>query len=161
MPVKVTDDEFITCWKRFGSPVEVAKALAIDLRGVYSRRKAIEGRYSIRLETLNDGNRGRPKVEVPKQGFRAIKENIKGFVMVGGDGHFWPGERSPAFDAFINLIPELKPSMIIMNGDSFDGSRISRHPPGGWAKMPDVAEELAAVQERHSEIEAIARKAAR
>jgi hypothetical protein len=50
----------------------------------------------------------------------------------------------------------MKPSMIIMNGDSFDGARISRHLPGGWANLPDVADELDAVRERHAEIESVA-----
>jgi hypothetical protein len=46
--------------------------------------------------------------------------------------------------------------MVIMNGDSFDGARISRHLPGGWANLPDVADELDAVRERLGEIEAAA-----
>lgn len=153
MPVRYSDDEFISAWKRFGSPAAVAKALGLDVRGVYARRKVIEDKHGILLETITDGHGGRPKIEVPKQGFRAISDNVRGTVIIGSDGHFWPGERSVAFAAMVELIKDLKPSMVIMNGDSFDGARISRHLPGGWANLPDVADELAAVRERHAEIE--------
>lgn len=156
MPVKFSDDEFITAWKRLGSPKAVAQALGLDIRGVYARRTKIEDKHGILLETITDNKGGRPKVLVPKQGFRAIQDNIKGTVIIGSDGHFWPGERSIAFGAMVELIKDLKPSMIIAGGDSVDGARISRHPPGGWAQMPDVAEELDAVRERHAEIESAA-----
>jgi hypothetical protein len=56
----------------------------------------------------------------------------------------------------VELVKDLKPAMVIMNGDSFDGARISRHLPGGWSNLPDVADELDAVRERLGEIEAAA-----
>lgn len=156
MPLKVTDQEFIAAWKKYGSPSQVAKAFGLDLRGVYARRKVIEDRHGVLLETMTERGSGRKKITVPKQGFRAIEENIRGTVIIGSDGHFWPGERSVAFAAMVELVKDMKPSMVIMNGDSFDGARISRHLPGGWADMPDVADELDAVRERHAEIEALA-----
>jgi len=156
MTVKVSDEEFIAAWKRFSSPSNVAKALGLDVRGVYSRRKRIEEKYGFILDSVVENRLTRTKVEIPKQGFRAIKEKIEGCVIIGSDGHFWPGERSTAFAAMILLIKDLQPSMVIMNGDSFDGARISRHPPGAWADMPSVSDELDAVKERHAEIEAYA-----
>lgn len=159
MPTKLTDDEFVSAWKRCGgSPAVMQKATGLDIRGIYARRKRIEDRHGFLLETLTEGHGGRPKKEVPKQGFRAIAEKVTGTVIIGSDGHFWPGERSVAFAAMIELIKDLKPSMVIMAGDSFDGARISRHLPGGWANLPDVADELDAVRERHGEIEATAPK---
>lgn len=156
MPLRLTDQEFIDAWKRVGSPAAIARAFKMDVRSVYSRRNAIEAKHGIVLDTITDKNTGRPKVPVPKLGFRAVKENVKGCVIVGSDGHFWPGERSTAFGAMVELVKELKPSMVIMNGDSFDGARISRHPPGGWASLPSVVDELDAVRERHAEIESVA-----
>lgn len=99
---------------------------------------------------------GRPKKLVPKQGFRAIAEKVTGTVIIGGDLHAWPGERSTAFGAMVEMVKELKPAMVIMNGDVFDGARISRHPPGAWCSMPTVADELDAVRERLAEIESVA-----
>lgn len=156
MAARVSDEDFITAWKKFGSPAAVARSLNLDLRGVYARRKNIEERHGILLETLTESSTGRPKKEVPKVGFRAVKEKVTGCVIIGSDGHFWPGERSAAFGAMVELVKELQPSMVIMNGDSFDGARISRHPPGGWASLPSVVEELDAVRERHAEIESVA-----
>lgn len=156
MARRISDEEFVAAWKRYGSPAQVAKALNLDLRGVYSRRKSIEERHGILLDTVTESSTGRPKKEIPKKGFRAIKEDVRGVVIIGSDGHFWPGERSVAFGAMVELVKDLKPSMVIMAGDSFDGARISRHLPGGWADLPDVADELEAVKERHAEIEAVA-----
>jgi hypothetical protein len=156
MPKRYSDDEFISAWKRLGSPAAVSKALSLDIRSVYLRRNSIEERHGVVLDTIDNRGSGRPKIEIPKQGFRALAENVTGTVIIGSDGHFWPGERSVAFGAMVELIKDMKPSMVIMNGDSFDGARISRHLPGGWANLPDVADELDAVRERHGEIEAAA-----
>lgn len=156
MTKKISDEDFIATWRRLGSPSMVSSTLNIDLRNVYARRKNIEAKYGIVLDTITESKTARPKTEVPKTGFRAIKENARGCVIIASDGHFWPGERSVAFAAMISLIKDLQPSMIIMNGDSFDGARISRHPPGGWADLPSVADELEAVKERHAEIESVA-----
>ena len=157
MPTRISDEEFIACWKRVGSPKLVAAHLGLDIRGVYQRRNNIEERHGFILDSISPNSRsGRPKVTVPKKGFRALAENVKGTVIVGSDGHFWPGERSVAFAAMVELVKDLKPAMVIMNGDSFDGARISRHLPGGWANLPDVADELDAVRERLGEIEAAA-----
>lgn len=152
----VSDEDFITTWKRLGSPEKVAQALKLTTRTVYTRRNEIESKLGVILNTNDSSNRNRLKIEVPKRGYRAILDGVKGVVMIGSDGHFWPGERSVSFDAFIKLIPRLNPSVIIMDGDCFDGSRISRHAPGGWAKLPEVAEEIDAVKERLGEIEAAA-----
>lgn len=156
MPTKVSDEEFIAAWKRLGSPAAVAKAFGIDVRQVYRRRVSIEEKHGFILDTVTESPTARPKVTVPKQGYRAVSENISGTVLIGSDGHFWPGERSVAFGAMVELVKDMKPAMVIMNGDSFDGARISRHLPGGWANMPSVADELDAVRERHAEIEAAA-----
>ena len=153
---RVSDEDFITAWLRLRSPDLVAKEIGINVRNVFARRNTIEKKHGILLETHDVGTRGRPKIEVPKVGFRAKLDGIKGCVMVASDGHFWPGERSTAFDAFIKLIPQLKPRVIVLNGDAFDGARISRHPPGAYATLPTVADEIEAVKERLAEIESLA-----
>jgi len=155
MSRRLTDQEFITAFKQYPSISAMAKGTGLNARGIFSRRKSIEARHGILLDAQVKGPQPRSKAHVTKAGYR-ITEDVTGTVIVFGDGHFWPSERSVAFDALIKLIAKLKPSMVICDGDSFDGARISRHSPGGWAHMPDVADELAAVQERHGEIEATA-----
>lgn len=155
-PPKVSDEEFISCWKRLGSAAAVSRAIDVNIRNVMSRRARIEERYGIILDVLENGKRGRPRVPVPKSGYRAINENVTGTVIVASDLHAWPGDRSVAFAALVELIKELKPVLIIANGDSLDNAAISRHPPIGWQNMPTVAEELDAAKELHAELESAA-----
>jgi len=156
MPLKVSDEEFISCWKRLGSPARVSEALGIDVRQIYRRRAAIEERYGLILDAADEAKSKRPRISVPKNGYRAINENITGTVIVASDLHAWPGNRSVAFDALVELIKELKPILIIANGDSVDMASISRHPPIGWQTVPTVAEELDAAKELHAELESAA-----
>jgi hypothetical protein len=157
MTQTLSDDEFVELWMKCeGHAAKMAKVTKTGERQIYRRRNSIEARRGIALPSGSNSTTGRPKEYVTKIGHRVTLDNFSGSVMIGSDGHFWPGERSVAFDAFIKLIPILNPKAIVMGGDSFDGSRISRHPPGGWAALPEVADEIAAVQERHAEIEAIA-----
>ncbi len=154
MPKKVSDDDFISAFRQLRSPAAIAKALGMDVRGIHARRKRIEDRLGIVLDTVDTvANRGRRKITIPKRGYRALQENITGTVIIGGDLHAWPGERSVAFGALVELVKTTNPTMVIINGDVFDGARISRHPPGAWCQMPTVSEELDAVKERLAEIE--------
>lgn len=75
-----------------------------------------------------------------------------GVALIGGDAHYWPGDAGTAHKAFVHFAKKLKPRVVVMNGDAFDGSTISRHPPIGWEHLPTVAEELDAVQTRLAEI---------
>lgn len=76
-----------------------------------------------------------------------------GIVLVGGDGHYWPGKASTAHRAFVKFAKEMKPKAIIYNGDAFDGAAISRHPTIGWENQPSVIEEIEVAQLRLGEIE--------
>lgn len=156
MPRKSTDEEFISVWKRYGSPIAVARALNTDPRNIIARRKRLEEKYGIVLETADQTRRGRPKTVLPRHGMRALSENVTGTVIVASDLHAWPGDRSVAFSALVALVKELKPSLLIANGDSVDMASISRHPPIGWQSVPTVLEELDAAKELHAELEAAA-----
>lgn len=152
MVTKVSDEEFISCWKRLGSPGLIAQALGIDVRQVYRRRASIEEKHGFILDAADEQRAKRPRNVVPKTGSRAIQDNVTGTVIVASDLHAWPGDRSVAFDALVELIKDLKPSMVIANGDSLDNASISRHPPIGWQSVPTVAEELDAAKELHAEL---------
>jgi len=58
-----------------------------------------------------------------------------------------------AHQAFCKLAKELKPKMVVLNGDIMDGARISRHARIMWEKQPQMKDEIAAVQDRCAEIE--------
>lgn len=85
-----------------------------------------------------------------------------GVVLVGSDGHFWPGTPpSAAWRAFLRFTRTLRPRLVVMNGDAFDGARISRHPPIGWEHQPTVLDELQEVQKRLGDVQKAARRGTR
>lgn len=91
-----------------------------------------------------------------------FKQTIdNGVVLVGTDPHFWPNEFTTCQRAFLYFAANMepRPKAIVMNGDVFDGSRVSRHPKIGFLeKRPSVKDELDVCELRLSEIEAVAPK---
>ena len=83
---------------------------------------------------------------------RHIVDLDDGIVLVGGDAHYWPGAPSTAHKAFVKFCTDLKPDIVVMNGDVLDASSISRHPPIGWNRLPSVKEEIDTAIERLDEI---------
>lgn len=153
---KFTEAEFIETWiKCGGSPSKVSKITGLNERSLMRRRNNIEARLGVTLPSSAVSTSGRIKEYVSKIGHR-IELSIKdGIVVVFGDAHYWPGDDSVAHRALVKFITDYKPMTVICNGDSFDGAKISRHPPTGWAKMPDVADELAFCKEKMGEIESV------
>lgn len=160
---KITDDQFIALWKEHGSVTDVAKAANLAISTTNQRRKRIEQKYGVDLVAFRPTGLSKEdaahRIVVEKIGHRNTIEVRDGHVIVFSDAHIWPGDRSVAMDAMIKLIKELRPRVIINNGDIFDGAKISRHPPTGWANMPDVEEELQACVAFSDEVEAVARGA--
>jgi predicted phosphodiesterase len=150
--MKVTDEEFIAVWNQYNSASQVSKALGLTIRHTHSRRRDIESKRSIML-TSHDTRSPTFNVTIPNNGVRVNVEIDDGVIMVASDCHYYPDIISTAHKAFVKLIPELSPRMVVINGDAFDGASISRHDPIGWQKMPSVKQELDACQDRLSEIE--------
>jgi predicted phosphodiesterase len=82
-----------------------------------------------------------------------------GCVVIGSDAHYWPEIVTTAHRAFVKFVRHLKPAAVILNGDVFDGARISRHDPDGWESTPTVKQELETVQDRLAEIEKVSANA--
>jgi predicted phosphodiesterase len=150
--MKITDEEFIAVWKQYNSAAQVSKALGLTIRYTYARRRDIESKRSIML-TSHDTRSPTFNVTIPNNGVRVNVEIDDGVIMVASDCHYYPDIISTAHKAFVKLIPELSPRMVVINGDAFDGASISRHDPIGWQKMPSVKQELDACQDRLGEIE--------
>jgi hypothetical protein len=143
---KVDDETFCRLFDQLGA-AGVAKVTGLDLRGIYRRRRNLERYVGAILP---------PSARSVSHPHRIELEIKDGVVLVGSDGHYWPGEPSTAHLAFVKLCKELKPVAVIMNGDAFDGASISRHPPIGWENNPTVQHEIETVQERLGEIETAA-----
>ena len=153
MQPKVSEDEFIAVWRRLQSAALVAKELDISVRNVQSRRKRIEERRGV---ALNSNDKRSPTFLRREHAPRVDCDMENGVIIVGSDAHYWPGQISTAHKAFVQVIKDLKPELVVMNGDLFDGARISRYPQSAWIKLPTVKEELDAVAERLHEIKTAA-----
>ncbi len=145
------DEEFAQRFQTVG-PTRLAKELGIAVRNVFARRSKVEGRLGVSLEAPSNA----PSIDLSKPSKDAPRVNVDisdGIVLVASDGHYWPGQdRSTAHRALAKLTKQLKPEVVIFNGDALDAPSISRHPPIGWENHPTVQEELEIVQERLGEI---------
>lgn len=153
-----TDQEFIALWNKHGSVKQLSDILGISERNISIRRRRIEEKYSIILAGVAK-NSPDFKVTYPENNVRVNVELQNGIIVVGSDCHYWPDIISTAHRAFVKIIKDLKPKMVVMNGDVFDGASISRHPVSGWGSTPSVKQELEACQERLGEIEEAAKGA--
>lgn len=155
-----TDDELIRAWDLGrGSPKAVAQILNVDERLIYRRRSSLAKRGVV-LNSL-------PSVPSAKGSWtsddigRAYRRQNNldldtGCAIVFSDAHWWPNqERTVANEALLILTKELKPKAMFANGDLFDGARVSRHAPLGWADLPTVKEEIEICQDRLAEIEEV------
>lgn len=154
----IADGDFWNLLEEIG-PTRLAKKLGVTDRAVYGRRARLEERYGRQLTGPAHQHQTRNNIEHPQRSVMDIKNGV---LFVGSDGHYWPGKASTVHRALVKLAREMKPVAFVFNGDAFDGARISRHPPIGWEKRPELVDELHACQERLTEIdEALPTKAAR
>lgn len=138
---KISDAHFIKLFNEIG-PSRLAVRLNQTKRGIYTRRQRLEARHKITIATQ------RPDLPRPVQYPHRVTLDVKdGYVIVGSDAHIWPGPMTPAMRGFIHLIRELRPKVVILNGDVMDFARISKHDPLNWDRAPEVQEEIEATQE--------------
>ena len=160
----ISDDDFIRCWQQSnGSPRQLAEVTGMSERTIYKRRLSLANRGII-LQSNPRGNAGSFGQWSVNDTGRAYKNQNEisvdtGNIIVFSDAHWWPNQwRTVAHEALHILIKELKPKAIVANGDIFDGARVSRHAPLGWAELPTVKQELEVCQERMADIELLAPK---
>lgn len=143
----VTEDEFIRIFLQHGA-AETSRILGIDVRNVHDRRLRIEKKTGKHLLSPT-ASVSRWSSQYPKR----VPVNVEnGIVIIGSDAHYWPDEISAAHRGLVHLTKELKPEVVILNGDAFDGARASRHPRIGWAQTPTLKAEKEAVIDRTHEI---------
>ena len=150
-----SEDVFIELVRTLG-PSKAARKLNIGVRRVTERRRRLERKYGIVINgpaaNINNGV-GKLVSERDQHPYR-IYETIKdGIVLIGSDSHYWPGIISTAHKAFVKFARELKPLMIIKNGDELNFPRISRHAPIGWESRPEVQAEIEFTRDRLEEVE--------
>ena len=157
----MSDAEFIEAWKNCASPVALARKYGINERSVQARRKRIESRTGIPLPSMdyNGVTHGReqqanPALQSLYQSPTRLHETVPtGTVIIFSDAHYFPGIISTAHRALVHLVAELKPKLVIGNGDIFDMASPSHWGRRDFAPLPNVRQEIEACQERLGEIE--------
>ena len=148
---KVSDEEFIRLFQEHGSPKKVADIIGVAEKSVYSRRDRLMRATGISLESFAAKQTSISKATIRRNEIHFEVRNQT--ILVASDCHYWPGESTVAHKAFIRLCKQLKPAAIVLNGDVFDGARISRHDPLYRNETPSVKQELEVCQDRLGEIE--------
>jgi hypothetical protein len=147
----ISDEQILQAYADSGnSAVKAAAALGIGERTLHKRLARIEEKAGpIRF---GKGTKHKLSVNITRTTRPNPIEIDDGVVMVASDCHYWPGEVSTGHRAFVKLAKKLKPEIVVINGDEFDGASISRHGRIGWEQRPTVAQEIEEVQRRLEEI---------
>lgn len=143
-----TDEQFIALWQETGGSLKAFQERFgfASTETVCNRRHRIEKTRGI---TLVSGNIRSVRNSASKRSSRRIAVRLTdGLILVGSDAHIWPGPLTTAQRGFIALAKRLQPEVIVINGDLFDGAKVSRHPAGIWEQesRPRVREEIEACQ---------------
>lgn len=145
---KIPDVDFIKLFEELG-PNALARKLGINKRAVFSRRENLELEYGRQI-TKPDQSQTRHGI---KHAARIHFDILNGVVLVGSDAHIWPGPMTTAMRAFVKFCVDVKPKLVILNGDVVDLPQISRHSPIGWENHPTVEQEIKAAQDQLMQIE--------
>jgi hypothetical protein len=145
---------------------EMQKALKINDSGNFRKlRRQAEGVLQRRFE--NPGPRGdfNRKGNLP---FGCMELSYKKDVnfICASDWHCWPSHLAVMSDSYVifsRFLEEMakdksRDFLVIVNGDVFDGTSISRYPPCRWERKPTVEEEVNACKEHLDPIEKAAKK---
>lgn len=164
MPLKISEEEFITAWMASQSPVAVSQKLGIDIRSVYRRRNALVKKgYDLPTYILPNQMRKFIQHDTAPQVHFEKTRNIElkdGTVIIFSDPHFYPDSNTIAQAAILTLIKDLKPKVVLCGGDALDGTQISRHDPTrGWHSPPSIREQLECMMLSMTEIKKAAKGA--
>lgn len=148
---KYSDDQFIKVWMDLQSPSKVSQALGVSLRNVNVRRVRIQSKYGIVLPCPSASSPY--KITIPEDKVRIRVDMKDGSFVVFSDAHYFPNLISTAHRSLLKLLPDIKPKLLIANGDILDGTSISSHSRIGYEARPTVQQELETVQTRLGELE--------
>ena len=146
--MRVSDEEIFEALKHCHTRKELTEKLGLkDTRSLIKRLGRLEQKYDIKLKHNSDSS-------IPKYNHLPIN-NFVGTIVIFSDAHFWPGEFSDSYKILLKVIEKIKPTVIISNGDEFDGASISRFPKLGWQYVPTVAEEVKSCKEALTKIQEV------
>ncbi len=144
-PNKIEDLEAaVAAFTKFGSKSEAAFSLGLARNTLCGRLIAAQlAGLKLPDPSATPYAKGRLEIEV-----------VNGRGLIGSDAHYWPGDASTGHRGFVHFCKKFKKELafVAMNGDATDLSRVSRHPPPGWTRMPETKDELEITAERLGEI---------
>ncbi len=147
-----TDDQFMALFDKIGA-TKLSVELGVNERSVYARRRRLEVRYS---EHLAPPTKAALEAKYPHR----LQHDLKnGTVLIGSDFHIWPGQESTALRAFKKFADDVRPSLVILNGDVLDFPLIGRHAPIMWETAPEPYQEIEAAQDHLHDIAKASRRA--
>jgi hypothetical protein len=155
---KVTDEQLAQALTKTRSTTKLAAQFGMSTRAMTYRMRAlgvppaknyVESQIKTEPTFLREAV-GRLRMDI-----------TDGRAVVFSDAHFQPDCISTANRALVKMLPDLRPSVLVCNGDAFDGSSVSRHPPMFAEERVTPARELRACQERLTEIADAAKGARR
>lgn len=148
----ISDEHFIELFRTNG--IEgIARITGVGSRNIAKRRRNLEKKYKIVLKSPNPHKGPQTFQSRDDVHGRINKVITDGVVIIGSDAHIYPGEPPTALRAFKKFVHELKPKLVILNGDVLDAISISRHPPVGWFQAPSLADEIDACKAQLYDIE--------
>jgi hypothetical protein len=154
LPVaKLSDDEFLRIIKQHGITEKSAKLIGSNVRNINYRRRRLEAKYD---EPIHPPNLAYLEAKYPH---RLQHELKNGTVLVGSDLHIWPGQESTALKAFKKFADDLRPNIVVLNGDVLDFPLIGRHAPIMWESAPEPWQEIEAAQDHLDDIAKASRRA--
>lgn len=149
---KCSDDEFMALFDRLGAK-RTSQQIGSTERNVYARRRRLEEKYGERITA--------PTLSCleAKYPHRLQHELKNGTILVGSDFHIWPGQESTALKAFKKFADDLRPNIVILNGDVLDFPSIGRHAPIMWESAPEPWQEIEAAQDHLHDIATACKRA--
>jgi hypothetical protein len=149
---KIPDEVIIAAMKKFGSSKLAAEHIGMSVRALCHRKAKIQEQYGVVLPAYSAKQHTVANTYIPDNR-RVIQHTVdNGHVFIASDCHYWPGEETVAHKAFVKLLTEFKPKTAVLNGDVFDGARISRHAALMGTNPPTPKQEIEACQDRLDEI---------
>lgn len=147
-----SDEEFLDTIRTHGV-IKAAKIIGTTVRNVNYRRRRLETKYD---EPIHAPTLAHLQAKYPHRLQHEIKNGV---ILVGGDFHIWPGQDSTALRAFKKFADDLRPAVVILNGDVLDFPLIGRHAPIMWESAPEPWQEIEAAQDHLHDIVKASRRA--
>lgn len=136
---KTSDADFVRYIETIG-PTAYAEQFGLDISAVFGRRRTLEKLYGRQITAPKTGNASVTRHDV-KHAARLHFDCLNGTVLIGSDAHIRSRHPTTAMRAFIKFADEMKPRVLVLNGDVMDFPQVSRH-PSSWEVTPTVAQEI-------------------